>query len=274
MKGVEMNRSTSQGIANVNGTRLYYEISGTGHVVVFIHGFTLDTRMWDDQFEYFAQHFQVIRYDVRGFGQSAVPTEELYSHGDDLKALLDYLEIKQAYLVGQSMGGGVAIDFTLTYPEYVDALVLIDTVVSGFDGSAEGEARFALIWEEAGRGGIPAAKTSWLTHPFFTLAPSQPDVTARLAQIVENYSGWHFVNESHEHTLNPPAAQRLREIAIPTLAIVGQNDVPDFLQITDLIGQEVPQVRKIIIPNVGHMSNMEAPEAVNRAIIQFFKGEL
>jgi len=269
-----MNRSPSQGIANVNGTRIYYETAGTGHPVVFIHGFTLDTHMWDDQFEYLAEQFHVIRYDVRGFGKSAVPTEELYSHVEDLKTLLDHLKIKQSYLIGQSMGGGIAIDFTLTYPEYVNALVLVDTALSGFDGSSDGNARFALIWEEASRGGIPAAKTSWLTHPFFTLAPSQPDVAARLAQIVENYSGWHFVNESHEHNLNPPAAQRLREITIPTLAIVGQHDVPDFLQITELISQEVPQVRKIIIPNVGHMSNMEAPEQINRAIYEFFKGEL
>jgi pimeloyl-ACP methyl ester carboxylesterase len=272
-----MNRSPSQGIANVNGTSLYYEMAGkvgTGHAIVFIPGFTLDTRIWDDQFEYFAQQFPVIRYDMRGFGKSAVPTEELYSHVDDLKMLLDFLQIKPSYLVGQSMGGRVAIEFTLTYPEYVNALVLVDTALSGFDGTAEEGARFALIWEEAGRGGIPAAKTSWLTHPFFTRTHRKSAVAAKLGQIVEDYSGWHFVNESHEHNLNPPAAQRLHEITVPTLAIVGQYDVPDFLKITDLIGQEVPQVRKIIIPNVGHMSKMEAPEEVNRAIYEFFKGEL
>jgi 3-oxoadipate enol-lactonase len=208
---------------------------------------------------------------VRGFGKSAIPTDKVYSHAEDLKALLDHLEIKPAYLVGQSMGGAVAIDFTLTYPEYVDALVLIDTALPGFEGSAEGEARFALIWEEAGRGGIPAAKLSWLTHPFFTPVQHQPAVTARLAQIVEEYSGWHFVNNDNEHGLDPPAVKRLREITIPTLAMVGQYDVPDFLSMTELIGQQVPRVRKIIVPNVGHMSNMEAPEEVNRAIFQFFK---
>jgi len=266
-----MNRSPSQGMADVNGTRLYYEIAGTGHAVVFIPGFTLDTRMWDDQFEYFARQFQVVRYDMCGFGKSAVPTDQEYSHVDDLKALLDHLEIKQAYLVGQSKGGGVAIDFTRTYPEYVDALVLIDTVLPGFDWSAEGDARMGLIWEEAGRGGIPAAKISWLTHPFFTPAQRQPAVAARLAQIVEEYSGWHFVNHNPEHDLNPPAAKRLREITKPTLAMVGQYDVPDFLNMTELIGQQVPRVRKIIVSNVGHMSNMEAPQEVNRAILQFFK---
>ena len=128
-----------------------------------------------------------------------------------------------------------------------------------------------LIWEEAGRGGIPAAKLSWLTHPFFTPAQRRPAVTARLEQIVEEYSGWHFVNNDNEHGLDPPAAKRLREITIPTLAMVGQYDIPDFLNMTELIGQQVPRVRKIVVSNCGHMSNMEAPEEVNRAILQFFE---
>lgn len=269
-----MNDAPSQGMADVNGTRLYYEIAGTGHAMVFVHGFTFDTRMWDDQFEHFAGQFQVVRYDVRGFGKSAVPTEELYSHVEDLKALLDYLEIKRSYLVGQSMGGAIAIDFTLTYPEYVDALVLIDAFLPGVEGSAEEGARIELIWEEARRGGIPAAKVSWLTHPFFTPAQRRPAVVARLAQIVEEYSGWHFVNNDNEHALDPPAMKRLREITIPTLAMVGQYDIPRFLNMTDLISQEVPHAQKNVIPNVGHMSNMEAPAEVNRAIHEFFKGEL
>lgn len=266
-----MNHSSSQSMADVNGTRLYYEVAGTGHAIVFVHGFTLDTRMWDDQFQYFAKEFQVVRYDVRGFGKSAVPTGDEYSHVEDLKALLDFLEIKQAYLVGLSKGGAVALDFTLIYPGTVTALVLIDTVLPGFDWSVEGEARDGLVWEEAGKGGIPAAKISWLTHPLFAPAQRQPAVAARLAQIIEDYSGWHFVNHNHEHDLNPLAAKRLREITIPTLAIVGEYDLPDFLNITNLISQEMPQARKIIVPDVGHMSNMEAPHEVNWAMSEFFK---
>ncbi len=266
-----MQRLLSEGRADVNGTRLYYEVAGTGHAMVFIPGFTLDTRMWDDQFEYFAQHFQVIRYDMRGFGKSAVPTETPYSHAEDLKALLDHLDIKKVYVVGLSMGGGVAIEFTLMYPEYAEALVLLDAGIPGFGWSPEAKARLGLVWEEAGSGGIPAAKLSWLAHPFFTPAQRQPAVAVRLAQIVEEYSGWHFVHENHEHHLQPPAAQRLREISIPTLAMVGQYDVPDFLNMTEFIGEEVPQARNIIIPHVGHMSNMEAPEEVNHAMFEFFK---
>ncbi|WKZ48796.1 MAG: alpha/beta hydrolase [Anaerolineales bacterium] len=266
-----MNNTSSQGVVEVNNARLYYEIDGKGPTIVFLPGFTLDTRMWDDQFEYFAKRFQVVRYDLRGFGKSSVPTTDEYSHVEDLKALLDYLKIEHAYVVGLSKGGAVALDFTLTYPKMVDALVLIDSVLHGFDWSAEGEARDGLVWEEAAKGGIPAAKRSWLTHPLFTPAQRQPAVAARLAQIIDEYSGWHFVNHNHEHNLRPPAAKRLHEIAIPTLAIVGQLDLPDFLNITDLIAREAPHVKKITIPNVGHMANMEAPEEVNRAIDEFLK---
>lgn len=266
-----MSLSASQGMANVNGTRLYYEIAGTGQAVVFIHGFTLDTRMWDDQFQPFAKEFQVVRYDMRGFGKSAVPTGDEYSHVEDLKALLDFLKIKHAYLVGLSKGGAVALDFTLMYPKMVHALVLLDTVLPGFNWSTEGAARDRLVWEEAGKGGIAAAKISWLAHPLFAPAHRHPAVSVRLAQIIEDYSGWHFVNRNHEHNLHPPAATRLGEITIPTLAIVGEYDLPDFLNITHLIAQEIPQAQKIIIPNVGHMSNMEASHKVNRAMSEFFK---
>ena len=91
---------THTGFADVNGTRLYYELAGAGHPLVLIHGFTLDTRMWDDQFAVFAQEYQMLRYDLRGFGKSALPTGGSYAHTDDLKALLDSLHIAHASFLG------------------------------------------------------------------------------------------------------------------------------------------------------------------------------
>lgn len=86
-------------------TRLFCEVAGMGQAVVLLHGFTLDLRMWDDQFLPLAQQFRVVRYDLRGFGRSALPTNAPYSHFEDLKALLDHLGIIQAHLVGLSKGG-------------------------------------------------------------------------------------------------------------------------------------------------------------------------
>lgn len=254
---------------HVNDTRLYCEMAGTGPVVVLLHGFTLDTRMWDDQFLPLAQKFRVVRYDLRGFGRSAFPTETPYAHAEDLRALLDELGIAEAHLVGLSKGGAVALDFALTYPGRTRSLVLIDTVLGGFQWSAEGSARDALVWQRASEGGIPAAKESWLSHPLFEPAMRNTAVSARLSQIINDYSGWHFVNNNPELNLNPPAAQRLQELKMPVLAIVGELDVPDFRQITEVIGKQVPQAQKLIVPGAGHMANMEAPDQILQAFTRF-----
>src|SRR6185436_13829592 len=98
-----MAANTDSGFAAINGGRLYWEAAGEGEPLVFIHGFTLDTRMWDDQWDVFAARYRVIRYDVRGFGQSTVP-DGPFSHQDDLRALMDYLGVDRFHLVGLSMG--------------------------------------------------------------------------------------------------------------------------------------------------------------------------
>jgi 3-oxoadipate enol-lactonase len=120
-----------RGVAEVNGTRLYYEGAGSGHPLVLIHGFGLDTRMWDDQFDVFARHYRVVPYGMRGYGDSAPPADESYSHTDDLKALLEHLSIDRAHVLGQSRGGAVAIDFALAHPGATSALVLVDPVLAG-----------------------------------------------------------------------------------------------------------------------------------------------
>lgn len=206
--------------------------------------------MWDDQFLPLAQGFRVIRYDLRGFGRSALPTDAPYSHGEDLRALLDALGLQQAHLVGLSKGGGVALDFALTYPQRALSLVLIDTVLGGHAWSAEGSARDALVWEAALR---------------------QPVVAARLRQIIADYTGWHFVNADPEQGLTPPAAQRLHELRLPVLAMVGEHDLPDFVQIAARIGREVSQARTVVVPGAGHMANMESPAVVTQALRDFLQ---
>jgi pimeloyl-ACP methyl ester carboxylesterase len=104
-----------RGFAPVDDTRLFYEVKGSGDPVVLIHGGQLDSRMWDDQFEPYAREFRVLRYDVRGFGGSPA-TNAPYSNADDLAALMDYLGMPKAHVVGLSLGGMVATDFAVTHP--------------------------------------------------------------------------------------------------------------------------------------------------------------
>ncbi len=105
-------------------------------------------------------------------------------------------------------------------------------------------------------------------------ARNQPDVAARLDQIIDDYSGWHFVHANPERGLKPPAAQRLHELRVPVLAIVGEYDTPDFRAITEIIGRQAPGAQALVIPGVGHMANMEAPEQVNDAILAFLEQEI
>jgi 3-oxoadipate enol-lactonase len=104
--------SGQSGIAAVNGARLYYEVAGDGPAVVLLHAGIADSRMWDEQFDELARRYRMIRYDARGFGRSDLPAGPFAPH-DDLRGLLQILGVERAALVGLSMGGATAIDFTI-----------------------------------------------------------------------------------------------------------------------------------------------------------------
>ncbi len=257
--------------ADVNGTRLYYEVAGSGHPLVLIHGFTLDTRMWDDQFEAFAESYEVIRYDMRGFGKSDVPSGETYAPADDLRALLEGLGMERAHVVGLSMGGGLAIDFALAYPEATDALIAVDSILGGYQWREFG-VTLASVFSAARESCVEAAKEVWLNSPLFAPAMEKRDVAARLRQMVSGYSGWHFVNENPVRPIDPAAIQRLGEILAPTLVVIGERDLPDFHTIADTLERSIPGARKAVLPGVGHMSNMEDPERFSETVLNFLAG--
>jgi len=258
------------GFAEVNGTRLYYETAGSGDPVVLLHAFMLDGRMWDDQFDVLAGEFRVIRYDARGFGRSALPKPgETYSHVDDLAALLATLDARTPRLVGASMGGRFALDYALTHPAGVRSLVVIDTVVSGWQWSPEWLASYAPIVAAGRRGDIPAAKQLWLGHALFAPAREKPEVAARLKLMVDDYSGWHLTHPSAERPVEPPTVNQLGRITTPTLVVVGSRDLPEFHRIAARVEGGVASGTHATIPGAGHLANMETPEGVTRALREF-----
>ena len=122
------------------------EVAGAGHSVVLIHAGIADHHMWDNQFALFAQQYRVIRYDMRGLGQSAMPLGP-YRHSRDLYGLLQYLGIEQAHVIGVSIGGMTAVDFTLEHAAMVTALIPVAAGISGSQPSEAAKALFAPLDE-------------------------------------------------------------------------------------------------------------------------------
>lgn len=262
--------TSERGIAEVDGTRLAYEVTGKGPAVVFVHGFTLDRRMWDDQMAPFAATHRVVRYDLRGFGASdAFVAGESYTHADDLRALMAHLGIERVAAVGLSMGGWVALEFALTYPESVSALVLVDSALRGYAWSPSLSATLDALDELGAEGRLDEAKAGWLADPLFVCSQRSPAATARLARIVADYPCGHLFQDDPHLPLDPPARERLHEIVAPTLTIVGEQDLPDFHVIADRFVAEIPNSRKVVLADAGHMANMDAPETFNRVVLDF-----
>jgi pimeloyl-ACP methyl ester carboxylesterase len=268
---LDVGRLVKKGFAEVNGTRLYYEMVGRGHPLVLVHGWGFNTKMWDDQFEAFAKRFKVVRYDVRGFGKSALPTiGKEYSHAKDLKALLNQLGIEKTYLIGLSMGGNITLDFTLEYPEVTKALILADSILDGFGDWSKTRLDFVKsLYKEAKEKGVKAAKDIQLGDILLKPALEKPDVALRLRQMVSDYSGWHFVNTDPLRPLDPPAIDRLQEIQVPTLIIVGERSLPEFHRIAGILNQKIQNSKRITLKGAGHVSCMETPKEFNQAVSNF-----
>jgi 3-oxoadipate enol-lactonase len=248
----------------------YGKVTGRGDPIVFLHGMGLDARMWDAEAVLFARRHMVVRYDLRGFGKSTVPSAP-FTHYADLRALLVHLAIDRAHVVGLSMGGGVAIDFALMHPELVRSLVLVDTIVGGFKFQ-ENAPQMSAASAAAKTGGASAGRTAWLDNPLFAPALRSPEVARRLRTMVEEYSGWHFVNDSPQVPLKPPAWERLADITARTLVVVGELDFADFRTVSERVARDVPGARREVMAGVGHMANMEAPERFQEILTAFLAG--
>jgi 3-oxoadipate enol-lactonase len=255
--------------ADVNGTRLAYQTAGEGIPVVFVHGLCLDMRMWDDQFDVFAEHYRVIRCDVRGFGKSALPTEERYHPAEDLHALLEHLGVERAHVIGLSMGGRIVLHYALLYPESTSSLVLVDSALDGYEWAQDWERSLDAIAEHGGVAGARAANEMWLDHELFAPARESAASRAKLEAIVRDDSGWTWLNRNPVKGIQPRGAERLADVRVPTLVVVGERDLLDFRRIADKLANEIPGARKIVLEGAGHMSNMERPAEFNAAVLEF-----
>lgn len=267
-----MSRTT--GTVGVDGAGLYYEVAGEGEPLVLVHAGISDSRMWEAQVDAFARQYRTIRHDMRGFGRSPI-VDGPYSHHEDLRALLDALDVERASLVGCSRGGGAVIDFALENPHRVGALVLVGSAVGGFrfdEEPSEGWDELVAADEAGDLERVSELEVRmWADGP--RRGPGVVDPAVR--DLVRGMNLIALKNEAlqlgEELELQPPAATRLPQIQAPTLVLVGDEDRPRPLAAADLLAKELPNARKVVMTGTAHLPNMECPEEFNRLVLKFLK---
>lgn len=259
------------GNASVNGAEIAYEVTGSGPAVVLLHAGIADMRMWDPQVPALAARHAVVQYDLRGCGESPMP-DLPFAHHDDLAGLLDALGIARAALVGCSFGGRVAIDAAIAHPERVERLALVNPALGGFPWPEDLDASEAEIEAAVEAGDLDRAAEvdlrTWIDGP--TRQPDEPDAAVReRAREMARHVYEVAVDAGTPRALDPPAIERLDEVRCPALVISGALDQPMMHEIAALIGERVAGARVVTVPGVAHLASMEAPEAVNRLLLDF-----
>jgi pimeloyl-ACP methyl ester carboxylesterase len=257
---------------NVNGTSISYEESGTasgGAPIVLLHGFPLDSRVWKAQRDALSKTHRVITPDLRGFGKS--PSADAFtmeSVADDVHALLSDLGMLPVILGGLSMGGYAALAYAKKYPTDLKGLILVDTRAEA-DTPDGRQGRDKMI-ESVRAKGSPAAAEAMMPKMLAPDTPTKmPDVARELRTIMEAQPPRTIENALVALRDRPDFCKDLPSIAVPTLILVGEADAITPPAMAETLNKNIPSSQLVVIKNAGHMTPMEQPEQVNRAIRDF-----
>jgi pimeloyl-ACP methyl ester carboxylesterase len=260
---------TSNGKVTIPNGELYFETTGKGEPLILIHAGFSDRRDWKYQIKDFGKEFTTIVYDQRGSGNSSVLTAA-FSPADDLKALMDHLKIAKTVLVGHSIGGTIALDFALQYPESVAALVLIAPGLNGYSWSKEYQELMKGIWSVP----QPDEMTKkYLSAPFYAIGMSEPNIKLELEAITkesfQKVLTWKTFDIQDVRWFFPESISKLKELQIPTFVVYGDKDAPDIKQIVRILGENIPNIKTAQIKNVDHILNFEKPSELNTLVLDF-----
>lgn len=258
----------------VPGGSLHVCVEGSGAPVVLIPPFACDTRAVAEQRDaLLAAGFQPIAYDPRGYGRSTVPARGVpYSHVDDLVSVLDALGLEKVHLFGVSNGGRIAIDTALLRRTRVHTLSVVGAPLSGY-ATPHVDALFGALQQVATSEGLVDAKERLKHLAFFTPAYEQPSLARLFDAMLDAYSGYHLAGVDPELLPDPPTSGRLTRIGTPTLIMVGARELPEYRKIAEHLATYIRETAFRVIPAAGHFANLEAPQAVNRALLSFLAGQ-
>jgi 3-oxoadipate enol-lactonase len=248
----------------VGGDKVWAQDSGgSGPVVVLLHPGVGDSRQWDRVWPALIADCRAIRYDVRGFGRSAAATQE-YTLVGDLRRVLEHFQVERAHLVGCSMGGGAAVDLALAEPDRVQSLTLLCPGISGYAWPEEPglQAEFAALAAAEGEEGIVAGY-----QRLWAAAGAEPEVMEQLRSAVRAEP-----NEEEYQRPAEPAFDRLDELSVPTVLLVGDLDRPALIALNQEAARRIPGCQLIWMPGVDHMPALRDPELISATILAQVRG--
>ena len=263
-------------VATTGDGKIYYEEHGKGEPIIMLHGHSLDRRMWDGQWKVFAKHYRVVRMDFRGYGRSSDQHEDLQmTHVDDVITLMDSLHIDKAHVIGLSMGSFVAGDMLAMYPERMLTCTMASGGIRNSKGpsepmdSAEHQKRdqeIAALKEK----GVERMKQEWIEQLMSSGGSQREHMRKSLTQMIEDWTAWQPLHKEVRLFYGKEAWQRLisQENTTPTLFIRGENELKGKKGEPREM-QYLKNGRYVVIPDSGHMLNMERPKEFNRVVLNF-----
>jgi pimeloyl-ACP methyl ester carboxylesterase len=259
---------------------LYHEDVGSGDPIVLLHAGAgvADSRLWDAQVEAFSKKYRVVRFDAQGFGRSPSSPEPV-PRAEDLYELLHTLEIPKAHLIGVSMGGAAAIDFTVCHPEMVGSLVLVASGLSGYASRDPALVGWLDKQEERqdkafARGDLDTATQihleTWLAGPQRRLEDVDQGLRERVRPMARESLALQ-AQRPRAPGIDPPAVRRVDEVRAPTFVMVGEYDVPVVREIADQLAARIPGSRKRVFLSAAHLLNLERPAEFNKTVLEFLE---
>lgn len=257
---------------DVPNGRLHYRDEGTGDPpVVLLHAFPLAAAMWAPQIAFLAPRHRVLAPDLRGFGESDVPADrDAYSvdrWADDVAAMIGALGLEQVILGGLSMGGYASFAFLRRYPAVLAGLVLADTRAAPDSAAirARREEQQALLVAA----GDPTLLSDRLLQPLVGPSSTRRDETLAFAGELLARNRVEGVIGALEAMKNrPDSTADLSRISVPTVVIVGEQDQPSPPEVAEEMANAIPGARLVVVPDAGHLSNIENPAAFNQGLQQ------
>ena len=258
-------------LVEIRGARLRVRSAGKGPAVLLIHGWTLDLDMWAPQFATLASRYRLIALDRRGFGLST-GTPGIEHDLADIAQLLAKLSVGQVAIVGMSQGARVALRWAMRSPERTTCLVLDGPPRDLLSVSRlEGEITLAAYRKLVRSEGIEAFRRQWLEHPLMRLHTRDARVHALLREMVGRYPGHDLLADDTEHL---PDVGDLDRLDLPVLVINGEHDSDARIGAGNDLVRALPDVRLAVIPDAGHLSNLDNPGAYNAVLGEFLSAEL